>query len=136
MRPGRLFKVLVFGMGLHAAVWLDQREARVFHVDAKTFDESTLHAPHHAFRHPKPQGDTNHPEEEQRFFEEIAKVLGSADEILIVGPSTAKLQFIRFVHKHAHLLEPRIVGVETVDHPTDKQLAAYIRAYFLKVDGK
>ncbi len=114
---------------------MDQREARVFHVDAGTFDETTLHVPHHVFRHAKPQGDKHHPEEEHKYFQEVAAALKDADEILIVGPATAKLHFIRYLHKHEPLLEPRIVGLETVDHPTDKQIAAYVRGYFLKVDS-
>lgn len=122
-------------MGRHAAVWMDQREARLFHVEPESFDESTLHAPHHVFRHPKPQGDRHHPEEEQRFFDELGRALAGADEILVVGPSTAKLHFLRYLHKHAHEVEAHVVGIETVDHPTDKQLAAYVRSYFVKIDG-
>jgi len=113
---------------------MDQHEARVFHVQAEGFDESTLHAPHHVFRHPKPQGDRHHPEEEHRFFQELARALAGADEILVVGPATAKLHFFRYLHKNDHELEARIVGIETVDHPTDKQLAAYVRSYFLNAD--
>ena len=50
--------------------------------------------------------------------------------MLVVGPSTAKLEFLRYVHKHDHGLETQIEGVETVDHPSDKQLVAYARKYF------
>jgi hypothetical protein len=38
------------------------------------------------------------------------------------------------VHKHDHALEPKILGVETLDHPTDGQLAAYVRHYFHEKD--
>jgi hypothetical protein len=31
-------------------------------------------------------------------------------------------------------LEPKIVGVETVDHPTDGQLVAHARRYFHAAD--
>ncbi|MCU1276910.1 MAG: hypothetical protein JWM53_456 [bacterium] len=120
-------------MSPHAAVWIDQKEARIFHVDAETFDESTLHAPHHVARHPKSQtSDQHHPEEQRQFFHEVARALDGVNEVLVVGPSTAKLHFINYVHKHDPALEPRIVGIETVDHPTDKQLAAYVRLYFAK----
>lgn len=51
-----------------------------------------------------------------------------------MGPSTAKLAFLKFVHKSDHTLEPKIVGVETVDHPTDRQLVAYANTYFKRVD--
>jgi hypothetical protein len=52
----------------------------------------------------------------------------------VVGPSTAKLQFIHYAYKRDHTLEPRIVGVETVDHPTDGQLIAYSKRYFAADD--
>ena len=119
-------------MSRHVAVWMDQQQARVFHVDTEAFDETTLKAPHHVDRHPKSQtSDQHHPEEERRFFEAVARALDGADQVLVVGPSTAKLHFINYVHQHDKALGPRIVGVETVDHPTDKQLAAYVRNYFV-----
>jgi hypothetical protein len=34
------------------------------------------------------------------------------------------------VREHDHGLEGRIVGLETVDHPTDGQLVAFARSYF------
>jgi len=49
---------------------------------------------------------------------------------LVLGPSTAKLHFRDYVLEHASTLHFTIVGVETVDHPTDKQLVAYVREYF------
>jgi hypothetical protein len=38
------------------------------------------------------------------------------------------------VHEHDRALEPRVVGVETVDHPTDRQLVAYAKKYFARSD--
>jgi hypothetical protein len=38
------------------------------------------------------------------------------------------------VHKQAHALEPKIVGIETVDHPTDGQLVAHAKHYFQTPD--
>ena len=120
-------------MANHLAVWLDQKEARIFHVDAASFAESTLEAPHHIARHPKSQtSDQHHVEEEHRFFQDIGKALAGDGHILVLGPSTAKLHFLNYMHKHDHALVGRVVGVETVDHPTDNQLAAYVRSYFVK----
>jgi stalled ribosome rescue protein Dom34 len=114
------------------AVWIDHREARVFHVSTDTFDEMTVATPQHVHRrHPKGEsGAKEHPEDAKRFFHEIARSLEGSHHILVVGPSTAKLDFIRYLHAHEHALESRIIGVETVDHPTDGQLAAYVRTYF------
>ena len=117
----------------HAVVWLDQQQARVISVNTDGFDEASIHSPaHHIHRHPKgPNEAKEHPEDSKRFFHDLAKALAEYREILLVGPATAKLHFVKYVHKHAHDLEPKIVGVETVDHPTDAQIAAYARKYFL-----
>jgi stalled ribosome rescue protein Dom34 len=123
---------------LHVAVWIDHDEARIFHVDAETFDEKTLLAPtHHVHRHPRGPSSEHvheHPDDAHRFFTAVAHELEGAERVLVVGPSTAKLQFIHYAFKHDPKLEPRIVGVETVDHPTDKQLVAYSKKYFAADD--
>lgn len=120
----------------HFAVWLDHHEARVFRIEGATFDETTLRAPrHHVRRHPdRNAAERNHPDDAIRFFREIAVALDSADEVLVVGPSTAKLHFLEYAHVHDPKLEQRIVGVETVDHPTDAQVAAFARGYFYGTD--
>jgi stalled ribosome rescue protein Dom34 len=116
----------------HAAVWIDHHEARIFHVDLDTFDESKLRAPtHHIHRHPKGLGEPReHPQDAVHFFAEVAKALASAEQILVLGPSSAKLELVKYVHEHARTLVPKIVGLETVDHPTDAQLVAYVKQYF------
>jgi stalled ribosome rescue protein Dom34 len=117
---------------IHAAVWLDHQEARIFHVDLDGFDEAKIRSPHrHLHRHPKGASEAHeHPEDRSRFFNEVAQALADAEQILVVGPSTAKLQFERHLHEHDRALEAKVVGLETVDHPTDAQLVAYIKQYF------
>ncbi|HSO30975.1 MAG TPA: hypothetical protein VLT33_00625 [Labilithrix sp.] len=123
-------------MSKHVVVWLDHNEARVFQIHPDGVDEAHLTAPkHHHHKHPRGGLEPkSHPDDAKRFFHEIARSLDGHDEILVVGPSTAKLEFIRHVHKHDPALEPKIVGVESVDHPTGGQLVAYARKYFVDVD--
>jgi stalled ribosome rescue protein Dom34 len=112
----------------HVAVWLDHREARIFHIEPEGFEANMVHAPHHHLtRKAEEQGPHAGGD---RFFHEVAAALQDAEELLVVGPSSAKLDFIRYVHKHDQRLEAKILGVETLDHPTDGQLAAYVRHYF------
>jgi hypothetical protein len=120
----------------HVAVWLDQHEARIFHVGADSFDENTLRQnAKHVRRHPNDKAaEAEHPDDLKRFFRALSGELEGADEVLVVGPSTAKLHFVKYVHAHDPGLEARIIGIETVDHPTDPQIAAYARKYFHKVD--
>ncbi len=122
------------------AVWIDHHEARIFHVLAEDFSKTTIDAPHrHVHRHPKGQEtdknrDKEHPDDAHHFFREVSRALDDAAEVLIVGPSTAKLHLLRYLHRHEHLLEAKIVGVETVDHPSDGQLVAYAKHYFKASD--
>ncbi len=62
------------------------------------------------------------------------KPLDGATEILIVGPGHAKLELIKHIHSHDHGVVDKVVGVETVDHPSDAQLVAYARKYFVAKD--
>lgn len=123
-------------MSKHVAVWIDHREARVFHFNPDQVAEQTLkaHRPVHHQHMRGPDGAQAHPEDDRKYFHEVARAIDDAHDILIVGPSTAKLQFIRYVHQHEPALEPKIVGVETVDHPTDGQIIAYAVKYFKKTD--
>jgi stalled ribosome rescue protein Dom34 len=116
-----------------AAVWIDHHEAKIFHVEDGHFDLSKIDAPqHHFHRHPKgPSEGREHPADARHFFHEVAQALQGAEEILVVGPATAKLELIKHIHAREPLLESKVVGVETVDHPTDGQLAAYVKRYFL-----
>jgi len=119
------------------AVWIDHKEARVFHVAAETIDEASIAAPLHNIhnKHPRGADDRNkHPDDAKHFMHDVVHALGGSEEILIVGPSTAKLELQRYMHKHDHVLEEKIIGVETVDHPTDGQLVAYAKSYFKKHD--
>jgi len=115
------------------AVWIDGHEARIFHVDAERFDEATVSSPaRHVHRHPKDQETRthNHPDDEPHFFREVAQSLAGASSILVLGPSTTKLHFLRYLQKHDPTTEQRIVGLESADHPTDRQIVAHVRGYF------
>ncbi len=127
-------------MPAHAVVWIDHKEARVFHVQPETaghvqpeaIDETTILSPQHLIhRHPKGRGEVKeHPDDAKRFFREVARSLDGADAVLIVGPSSAKLEFLKFVQEHDQTLQAKVAGIETLDHPTDREIVAYARRYF------
>ncbi|MDB4997767.1 MAG: hypothetical protein JWM74_5199, partial [Myxococcaceae bacterium] len=70
------------------------------------------------------------------FFRAVTDALQSAREILVLGPGTAKLELMKYVQKHTPALAAKIVGVQTIDHPTDRELVAYARSYLLAVDRR
>ena len=122
----------------HAAVWIDHSEARIFHVTKATFDETTVHSGKgHTNLHCKAGNDDGHrAKENQDYYHNVVQALSDAEQVLVLGPSTAKLELIKHAHRHDPKLEEKIIGVETVDHPTDAQLVAYIRKYFKEAELK
>jgi stalled ribosome rescue protein Dom34 len=120
----------------HAVVWIDHAEAHISHFDADAADNQKIHA-HSKHKHLHTHSGTTgsgHSPEDQKYYHEVAQALADAAEILVVGPSNAKLALIKHLHKHDPALADKVVGVESVDHPTDGQLLGYARHYFLKVD--
>jgi stalled ribosome rescue protein Dom34 len=119
-------------MATHAVTWIDHKEARIFHLHPDATDETTILAPqHHLHRHAFERGDLKATAEDaRRFFKEVARALEGVDALLIVGPSSAKLEFFRYLHEHDRHLEAKVVGVESADHPTDGEIIARARSCF------
>lgn len=120
----------------HALVWIDHVEAHVMHISPDDVEKSVVHpkSPHHKL-HSK-VGTLGHGRapEDHDYYHRVALALDGASEILIVGPAQAKLQLVKHIHAHDAALVSKVVGVETVDHPSDGQLVAYARKYFLAKD--
>jgi stalled ribosome rescue protein Dom34 len=110
----------------HAIVWIDHQEAKIFFIDADTSEALDAHK---HVQHPK-HGDGKHPVMEDSFFHAVLHEVRESEEILVVGPASAKLQLVKHAHKHDHAIADKIIGVETVDHPTDGQVLKYAKHYF------
>jgi stalled ribosome rescue protein Dom34 len=113
----------------YVVVWIDHHEARLFQVglDGMHSERVESHSkPQHGRRHRQ----SDHAEADAAFFGDVAGALANASDILVVGPGTAKLQFMRWMSKHAPDVEGKVVSVESADHPTDAQLVAHVKRYF------
>ena len=119
-------------MKLHqAAVWIDHQEAHVFRVDPYTFTASIVRARQHALTASRDRGVAHdHTDDEPDFFVQVTQSLAGSDKVLVVGPDGTKLHFRDYVATHAAIVGFAVVGVETVDHPTNKELVAFVRSYF------
>lgn len=120
----------------HATVWMDHREARVFQFSAEDVEKTVIHPdkPHQHLHHKAGSVGSGHAGADKEYLDHIMQALDGAQEILVVGPGKAKLEFIKHCQKASHKLSERIVGVETVDHPSDGQVVAYARQYFKAKD--
>lgn len=121
----------------HAVVWLDHKEARIFFFDKHAVAEIDIatHTANHHLHHKKGSIGGKRQPEDQHFYHDIVEALKPAKEWLVMGPGTAKLEFIKHVHNHDKALSDHVVGVETSDHPTDRQIVAHAREYFKKYDS-
>ena len=120
----------------HAAAWLDHVEARIFFFDRDASEVHTLRTtlPHHQLHNKAGtiEGRKNPPDE--RFYDEVTARLEPAKEWLIVGPGSAHDELAAHIRSCHPQLAGRIVGVATVDHPTDNQIVAHARSFFRAAD--
>lgn len=117
----------------HSIVWLDHEEAKIIHFNAEAIRQDEVVPPPSETRFHAKAATSGRRDEHtlQHYFSQVAKALDDSQQVLVVGPSTAKLELLRALHRNHPQLEKRVIGVETVDHPTDRQLAAYAKKYFL-----
>ena len=116
----------------HAVIWIDHHEARVFHFSPTDVERLVLHPDHptRQIHHKANSIGSGHEAEDHDYLDAAAESIADAGAVLITGPANAKTELIKHIHHHHPKLMSAIVGVETVDHPSDGQLVAYARKYF------
>lgn len=120
----------------HAIVWMDHQHATVidFSIDDQHVVKVGSGEPRKLHRKSGPMGSGKAPEDHE-FFDAVVTALGDSVEIVVAGPGNAKTSFLKHVEKKHPTLRKRVVGVETLDHPSDRELLAYARKYFRRVDS-
>ena len=120
----------------HAVIWIDHHEAHVFHFNENEADEKTVHATHSPKHLHSKAGSASgtHVTAEPEFYRDVAAAVSDSQEILIVGPSSAKTEFVKYLHKHSPATFERVGGIETMAKMTDNQIVAEGRRYFLSAD--
>jgi hypothetical protein len=119
---------------IHAVVWIDHHQARIFR-----FDSEVAAATHHVIRnehspahlHHKANSSGNgHAPVNHAYLEAVAMDIIDAKAILIVGPSSAKHEFYKHIEQNHPAMCDWIVGVETLDHPSDGPLLTHAARSF------
>jgi hypothetical protein len=113
----------------HAVLWLDHHQAQVLQFDAEHVEAQKVKA---SSRHTRTHGSGVRTEHE--FFAHVCDALAGISEVLVTGSNSAMADFRHYVEKHRTAVGKQIVGYEPVDHPTENQLIAEARKYFLKYD--
>jgi hypothetical protein len=120
----------------HAVVWIDRREARVFHFSPTEVDKLVLHPdrPTEHIHHKAGSIGSGHATGDHEFLHAVAQSVADAGAVLITGPANTTNQLVGHIEQHDAKLKKLIAGVETVDHPSDAQLVAHARKYFKAED--
>jgi hypothetical protein len=113
----------------HAVVWTDHQAAQVLQFDAEHLRAKKIRSHHHYTRQ---HGSTVRTEHE--FFGHVCDALEGISEVLVTGSYKTIGDFRHYADKHRPHTAARIIAYEVVDHPTENQLVAAARKYFVKYD--
>ena len=113
----------------HAVVWTDHQAAQVLQFEADHVRAKKIRSHNHYTRQHGSAVRTEH-----EFFGEVCDAIDGITEVLITGSHTALADFRHYADKHRPRTAARIVGYEVVDRPSENELVAAARQYFLKYD--
>jgi hypothetical protein len=128
-------------MSEQVGIWIDHREAFVVFVGAgseeteriKSGLEKHVRFSGHAASeegYADDQRDRQFAAHLDRYYDAVIAHVRDATSILIFGPGEAKGEFEKRLASKG--LGARIIGVETTDKMTDRQIAAEVRQHFQK----
>jgi len=119
----------------HAILWIDHKEAKVFSIDSENRIanvENTAGDTH--IHHRAGAMGSGHEHEDAHYLKAVANALATAHEIVVTGPAQAKLELMHWMKGNAPQTAVKVLGVETLDHPTDGELVAFAKRYFRAKD--
>ncbi len=114
----------------HAVVFVDHKEARIYFPDGTSAEpEGRVLSKH------KKEHDGHRPPLDKEAADALCTRVKDVEEILLVGPGSAKHELNTWIAEHHPDVSRRIVGVETVDHPTAGELKNLALKSFRRIDA-
>jgi hypothetical protein len=127
-------------MAANIGIWLDRSNAMIVRIEGTKCDIETISSDVEIARHPR-CGTKGHctiiPERRlklrrqafvRRFYQKIVQSVRDAGTLFILGPGMAKMELINEIGAIKHL-RTRILGIETVDKISIRQLELMLRGY-------
>jgi len=120
-------------------LWIDHRKTVIVSVTEKGEETSLIKSDmeKHVRYSGATQEDSAEDQRDTRFtghlneyYDHVISCIRDAESILILGPGEAKVELERRLESEA--LSKRVIGIETVDKMTDRQIAGKVRQYFPK----
>lgn len=124
-------------MKREVGLWIDHRKTVVVAVSGET--EEVTQIASDVGKHVRYSGaaqdvsgedqrDRRFSDHLSKYYDDVISRVRDAESILILGPGEAKGEFVKRLESEG--LGGNIVGVETVDKMTDRQIAAIVRQHF------
>lgn len=113
----------------YIAIWIDHKNANIFDLSENPAKKASLQVNqlvHHTHR--LDHFDQNR--WDRKLYQQIIDDISKAEKILILGPGVAKFHFQNYMTEHYPYIAKKVVGCETVDHPTDPQIIALSKKLF------
>jgi stalled ribosome rescue protein Dom34 len=120
----------------HAVIWIDHHEAHLQSFTRDEKDSAVIRAhgaPRQVHHHSGSIGGGKAPTDID-FFSRIAHSVEGSREVLVMGPSQAKNEFVKYLGQHNPQLAAKVIGVEAADHPTEGQMLDHARRFFKAAD--
>lgn len=118
----------------HVVAWLDHTEAHVIHFNRDESQTDIIKSTHKPHLHVKAGGNGGRTGEDRAYLEQVVSAVKDAEAILLVGPGTEKTILYKHMVKAHPAVAEKVVSVESSDHPSDAQLLAYARKFFVASD--
>jgi stalled ribosome rescue protein Dom34 len=121
---------------IHAVVWIDTTEARIFRFTAEEVGKERIsaHRPFRKVHHKAGAIGDGHTHLDHRFLSEVEEALRDIQEWLLVGAGVAKNELHAYLTSHAPQLAARLVDIAPMDHPTDGELLYQTYRLFQAID--
>jgi stalled ribosome rescue protein Dom34 len=115
----------------HAIVWMDHKEAKIFALDGDLHYVRVDNPSHdERIHHHAGSIGSGHRHENTEYLRNVATALAAAHEIVVTGPAQAKIELMDWIKRHAPQIAAKVLGVETLDHPTHGEILAFAKRYF------
>jgi len=120
-------------------LWIDHRKTVIVSVTDKKEETRVIRSEmeKHVRYSGAAQEDSAEDQRDKRFtghlnkyYDQVISCVRDAESILLFGPGEAKIEIEKRLESEA--LGGRVVGIETVDKMTDRQIAAKVRQHFPK----
>jgi stalled ribosome rescue protein Dom34 len=121
----------------YLGIWMDHSVAHLMEYTKDSMETETVES---TFTHQNREETLSrsenlmHNKEQQKqrsFYTELAEEIKRYNEVVLFGPTDAKVELFNILKEDHHFDEINI-GVENADKMSENQQHAFIRAYFLK----